>query len=220
MKYRGQTRGMTLVELIVAMALTTLVAGSTAGILHSTAAVKERAQKQLGVQQQARAAVLAISTALANVDRYPSRDAMFEGIDDWFGEMPADRIRFFTVSKRQIRWGQPESDIKECEFFLTEPTEQALPVLMRRTDPTRNEIPDEGGVLECIAENVLGLNLLYHDGIGWVEDWPLGTRGQPMAVRIELAVLSKDKRPKIWTISRMVSFPHRGMQARPASEEE
>ena len=219
MKYRVQAGGMTLVELIVAMALTTLVAGSTAGILHSTAAVKERAQIQLGMQQQARAAVLAISTALANVDRYPDRNVLFEGIDDRFGEIPADRIRFFTVSKRQIRWGQPESDIKECEFFLTEPTEQALPALMRRTDPTRNEIPDEGGVLECIAENVLGLNLLYHDGIGWVEDWPLGTRGQPMAVRIELAVLSKSKRPKIWTISRVVNFPHRRTQARPEPEE-
>lgn len=220
MSCRRQQAGLTLVELIVATTLTTLVAGSTVGILRSTAAARERAQNQLAVQQQARAAVLAIATALANADRYPDRDAVFEGLDDWLGEMPADQIRFFTVSKRKVRWGQPESDLRECKFFLTEASEQALPALMRRTDPTRNETPDEGGVLECMAENVLGLNLLYHDGMGWCEDWPQGSRGRPLAVRIELAVLAKSQPPKVWTISRVVSFPHRRAQDQQESEEE
>ena len=218
MNYKGQQAGMTLVELIVAITLTTLVAGSTVGILRSTAAAKERAQNQLAVQQQARSAVQAIATALSNMDRYPDRDAVFEGIDDWLGDLPADRIRFLTVSKKAVRWGQPESDIKECEFYLLQPPEKDWPVLMRRTDPTRNEIPDEGGVLECIAENVLGLNILYHDGIGWIEEWEQGSRGRPLAVRIELAIMPESKRPKPWTISRVVTFSHRRDQNQQSSE--
>ena len=212
--------GFTLVELIVATTLTTLVAGSTVAILRSAAAAKDRAQTQLALQQQARAAVLSIATALANADRYPDRDPLFEGVDDWLGDMPADRIRFFTLSRKNVRWGQPESDLKECEFFLAQLTEQAMPALMRRTDPTRNEVPDDGGVVECIAENILGLNLVYHDGIAWCEDWPQGTRGWPVAVRIELAVLTKTQPPKTWTTTRTVTFPHRIAANQQQSEEE
>ncbi|MCK4850065.1 MAG: hypothetical protein KAT11_01880 [Phycisphaerae bacterium] len=220
MSCRQQQSGLTLVELIVATTLTTLVAGSTVGILRSTAAARNRAQTQLALQQQARAAVLAIATALANADRYPDRDALFEGLDDWLGEMPADRIRFFTLSTRKVRWGQPESNLKECEFYLAQPPDKPFALLMRRTDPTRNETPDDGGVLECIAENVLGLNFAYHDGIGWCEDWPQDTNGWPLAVCIELAVLAETEPPKLWTISRVVSFPHRKAENQEQSEEE
>jgi hypothetical protein len=41
-----------------------------------------------------------------------------------------------------------------------------------------------------------------------------------LAVRIELAVLAKTQPPKIWTISRVVSFPHRRTQDQQESEEE
>ncbi len=217
---RRQQAGLTLVELIVAITLTTLVVGSTVGILRSTAAARNRAQNQLALQQQARAAVLAIATALANADRYPDRDALFEGLEDWLGDMPADRIRFFTVSTRKVRWGQPESDLKECEFYLAQPPDKPFALLMRRTDPTRNETPDDGGVLECIAENILGLNFAYHDGIGWCKDWPQDTNGWPLAVRIELAVLAEDDPRKTWTTSRTVTFPHRQAQNQRQSEQE
>ena len=217
---KTQHAGFTLVELIVATTLTTLVAGSTVAILRTTAAAKDRAHTQMELQQQARTAVLAIATALANADRYPDRDILFEGLDDWLNDMPADRIRFFTVSRKTIRSAQPESDIKECEFFLAQPPDKDWPLLMRRIDPTRNEPPDDGGVLECVAENVLSLNFLYHDGTVWLEDWPQGTRGWPLAVRIELTVLTETDRPETWTTSRTVSFPHRVAQNQQSSEQE
>ena len=80
---------------------------------------------------------------------------------------------------------------------------------MRRTDPTRNDDPDEGGVVELIAENVLGLNFSYHDGIAWRLDWPETAKSWPLAVRIELAVFSKQDPSKVWTTSRIVNFPYR-----------
>ncbi len=212
--------GFTLVELIVATTLTTLVAGSTVAILRSAAAAKDRAQTQLALQQQARAAVLAIATALANADRYPDKNARFEGLDDWFGQMPADLIRFFTVSRKNIRPRQPESDIKECQFYLAQPHDRPSALLMRRTDPTRNKDPDEGGVIECIAENILGLNFAYHDGIDWYDDWPYDRRDWPLAVRIELAVCTETLPQKIWTISRTVTFPHRTAQNQQSAEQE
>lgn len=218
---RQQSDGFTLVELIVATTLTVLVAGSTVAILRSTSAACERTDKQLELQQQARAGVLAIATALRNAARQVDKDTGLEGVDDWMGqkgEMPADRVRFFSVSEKTIRPGQPESDVKEFEFVLSRPTDGTLPALMRRSDPTRNERPDEGGVVELVAENVLGLNLAYHDGRDWREDWPEDARGWPVAIRIELAVVSKEEPRQIWTTSRLVNFPYYPAQSE--SEEE
>ncbi len=212
MTTRAQLAGFTLVELIVATTLTVLVAGSTVAILRSTSAACHRADTQLELQQQARSGVLAIATALRNAHRQTDRDTSLQGHDDWLEDAPADRIRFFTVSHKTIRRGQPESDIKECQFFLTELPDRDLPALMRRTDPTRNERPDDGGVIELVAENVLGLNLTYHDGIAWRDDWPEDTRDWPLAVRIELAVMSETEPRKVWTASRIVNFPYRKTQ--------
>lgn len=212
MTAKTQPAAFTLVELIVATTLTVLVAGSTVAILRSTSAACQRADKQLELQQQARSGVLAIATALRNAHRQSDKDTSLEGLDDWLEDAPADRIRFFTVSHKTIRLGQPESDVKECQFFLTELPDRDLPALMRRTDPTRNERPDDGGVIELVAENVLGLNLTYHDSIAWRDDWPEDTRDWPVAVRIELAVMSETEPRKVWTASRIVNFPYRKTQ--------
>ena len=215
MTVKLQSSGFTLVELIVATTLTVLVGGSTVAILRSTSAACRRADSQLELQQQARSAVLTVATALRNAHRVPDNQIVLEGLDDWLDdnhEIPSDSIRFVTVSRRTVRFGQPESDVKECEFRLSPPSDRALPALMCRTDPTRNDAPDGGGVVELVAENVLGFNLVYHDGTGWRSDWPSTLQSWPLAVRIQLAVVGKTDPSKVWTTSRVVNFPYRAAQ--------
>jgi type II secretory pathway component PulJ len=195
--------------MIVAATLTVLVAGATVAILRSMVAVRRRVDRQMALQQEARAAVTAIASALRNAYRGGGDQAVLEGIDGWQGHRPADRIRFFTVSRQTVRPGQPESDVKECEFALSEPSDESPPALMRRTDPTWNEQPDGGGVVERVAEGVLGLDLAYHDGTEWRGKWPKGKRGWPLAVRIRLAVLARTRPREVYTTSRVVNFPRR-----------
>ena len=104
----------TLVELIAALSVTVLVVGSTGMILRTITAARERANVQMEVQQEARAALSAVVTALANAHR-PAADAkpLLEGIDDSIGDSPADRVRFFTMSHRIVRPDQPESDLHQ-----------------------------------------------------------------------------------------------------------
>jgi len=225
--------GFTLVEVVVATTLTVLVAGSTVAILRSTAAARQRVNRQMSLQQGARMAVNTIATALRNAHRSGSDQATLEGTDGWLGEMPADRVRFFTISSGTVRQGQPESDVKECEFFLHEPTDQATPSLMRRLDPTRNKQPDGGGVVQCVAGNILGLDLAYHDGEQWLDEWPKETKGWPVAIRIRLAVVeapgenshsweysTKAWAQKVWTTSRIVNLPHRQAQKKQDSAQD
>ena len=201
--------GFTLVELVAATTLTVLIAGSTVAILRSTGAVRQRVNAQTALQHRARTAVTTIATALRNAYRSGGDQGVLEGTNAWADDTPADRVRFFTVSRRTIRQGQPESDVRECEFFLCELTEDMPPVLMQRIDSTRNEKPDGGGVVRCVAENIVGMDLAYHDGQQWQDEWPEQTKGWPIAIRIRLAVLGEAGPTAVWTTSRIVNFPRR-----------
>ena len=176
---RRRRAGFTLAELVVAATLTVLVTGATVAMLRSTAAARSRADTQATVQQEARAAIGALATALRNVYRFEGDEAVLEGIDNEVDGMPADRIRFFTLSRRAVRLGQPESDVRECAFFLAPADEGPLATLLRRTDPTRNPPPDGGGVVEVLARGLAGLDFQYHDGVRWRADWPADRDGLP-----------------------------------------
>jgi len=198
--------GFTLVELVVALTLTVLVVGATAGILRSIGGIRQRVDDQGLIRQEARVAVSAIADALANAHRSGDNLAVLEGIDDWGDGWPSDHIRLLVVRRSPVRPGEAESDVKEIEFGLSS-GEGQVPMLARRVDPTRNESPDEGGVIEKLAHGIIGLDLHYHDGTQWREDWPKST-AWPVAVRIEMLVVD-ERHPyrQPLQISRLVSFP-------------
>jgi len=217
---RTNGRGFTLAELIVASTATVLVCGATVGILRSVTAVRERTTRQMSIQQETRAAVGAIVTALRNVHRVPDEQTRLMGADDVLGEdqippawpddilYPADRLRLFTVTKRATRPGEPESNVKECEFFLATPDPERPPMLMQRIDPTRNPRPDGGGVVLPIAEGVMGLDIAYHDGEQWLGEWTEENGPFPLAVRIRVILTADPEGRDPVPITRIVTFPY------------
>ena len=226
----NRQNGFSLIELMVAMTITAMITGSTVVILRSSTAAKNRAARQMQLQQETRMAVNTIATALRNAYRSGGNRMVLEGVDDSIGQMPADRVRLLAISRQTVRPDQPESDVKELEFGLVIPTDvgaSQLPVLMRRADPTRNKQPDGGGVVEQLASNVLALDLDYHDGLKWRDDWPKDTKGWPVVIRIRLVVLAGSAARSVdldladpamlaesrwaWRTSRIVNFPRRAM---------
>ena len=194
----------------MATTVTVLVTGSTVAIIRSSASARQRVDRQAVLQQEARVAVNVIATTLRNASRGAGDQVRLEGASDFLDELPADRLRVFTISNKTIRPGQPESDVKECEFFVKEPEDpEGSAVLMQRIDPTWNKEPDEGGVLQPLAWNVLALQFSYHDGLQWLDDWPAKMKSLPLAIRIRLAIRDDAEPVKIWTTGRTVNFPHR-----------
>lgn len=216
---RRRKAAFTLVELILAATLTVLVAGSSALILRSVTGVRVRVDRQMAVQQEARAAVRAIACALRNAYRSAEDEWALEGVAGRDGPLPADRIRLLAVSRRTVRRDQPESDVREFEFALARLEDEPLPVLVRRTDPTRNERPDGGGVVERVAGGVIALAFEYHDGAAWREDWPETSRLWPAAVRVHLIVTTEQELRKTCTVSRTVNFPYRPGSETPKENE-
>ena len=214
MKRFAVTTGFTLVELITAMTVTVMISGATVAMFRSVHGADERVERQSALQSEARAATRAIATALRNAYRPgDNKDQQLIGADDWLGDLPGDRISFFTISRRVVRRDRNESDVREVEFALMPPPDnddaQALPQLMMRVDPTRNKRPDGGGVIQRVAANVIALNLQYHDGLTWRDEWPEQRRGWPMVVRVRLIVADPRDPRQTWAASRLVNFPHR-----------
>ena len=208
MKRRRRQHGFTLVELITASSITVLVAGSTGMMLLVVNGAQRRADMQTVAQQNARAAITALATAVRNAHRpLDNAKLVLEGVDEWNGQMAADRVQIQTVSRRTIRRGQPESDVRLVEFRLSEPDDDRLPSLMRRTDPTHNDPDDEGGVVEQLIDDVVMLNIEYFDGERWQDAWQAERDGRPMAVRVQLAVQVDGRRGTVLTVSRLVNFP-------------
>lgn len=204
--------GFTLVELLVAATVAVMIATAAVMMLTGVSSARQRVDRQREIQQQARTAVAAVASALRNAHRPIDRDeALLEGLDDWMGELPRDRVRLWSVSRRTIRAGQPESDVREVELFVLDPQTGESPALMRRVDPTRNVEPDGGGVLERVADDVVGLNLSYHDGVQWRDQWTSETDGWPVAVKVELIVdpgayeAGAMQDPVL--VSRLINFP-------------
>jgi type II secretory pathway pseudopilin PulG len=215
---RTGQRAFTLVELLLAVMVTVLVAVSTVAMLRGANGTRQRVNRQMALQQETRAALEAITAALRNAVRASGDDALLEGLDAESDGLPTDRVRFRTTSSLAVRRGEPESDVRECEFFLHQIDPNRPPMLMQRLDPTRNEEPDGGGVVQCVAENIVGLDLAYFDGLEWRDEWSAETDGWPTAVRVSLVAVDAEDGRTPWPAQDVVNFPR--MPASSESQEQ
>ena len=213
---RSCNNALTLVELIVTMTLIVLVAGATGAMLRSFGSARDRIERHTSTQQEARAGMDAIVSALRSASRTAGPEGVLEGTSDQQGDLPSDRIRFFTVSDQPVRPGEAESDFRECEFFLAPGDAAQSPSLARRLDPTRNDTPDGGGVVEHIADRVAGLEFRYHDGTSWRNDWPLEMASWPTAISVRMLIVPSslpgqtNNTGGLIAVGRIVNFPYRG----------
>lgn len=178
-------------------------------VLRGVTEADRRIERQAQLAGETRAASDAICTALRNALRSNDEDEPMRltGIDDSVGGVPRDRLRFFTVSRRPVRKGQPESDVREVEFAVLDPGEGNPPTLVRRLDPTRNDGEDGGGVVERIAIGVLSFDVSYHDGAGYRDEWP-EELGWPTAVRFELVLMPAEPTGAPVLVTRTVAVAH------------
>jgi hypothetical protein len=200
-------RAFTLVELLLAVMVTVMIAVSTVATVRSTDQTRRRVDRQMALQQETRAAIETMTTALRNACRGDDCNKTFEGLDVESDDLPADRVKFLTITLLPVRRDRPESDVKECEFFLQTGLADRPPMLMERLDPTRNREPDGGGVVHCVAENIVALELAYHDGRSWRPEWSSLRDGWPKAIRISLLAVDPDDPRITWPVEGLVNFP-------------
>jgi type II secretion system protein J len=194
---RRRQPAFTLLELLVATAMTAVLAGSLYATLQS--AFKAR-QSALAAVEQVRRAELALELIRADVESaVVPKDILagaFVGEDTTDGTgRPSDALVLHCVADGALN-KEGTGDIRMVEFAC-EPDENGEGlILLRRVSvhllATRVEEPTE----EVLCHDVRSFSLRYFDGLDWLDRWDSAMQDNalPLAVEVTLELLGEDGR--------------------------
>ena len=198
---RARSReGMTLVELMIAVAILAIVTTLVYGAFAQTSRNRDRMEK-MGNRYHEVVTVLERMTrelqmayVSAHLNPSPSLQAVrtcFVGLDRSGG----DRLDFTAFSHRRLYRDTHESDQAELSYFVTtDPDDPRKRVLARREARRIDDDPQKGGEVLVAVEDVLDFQITYLDPLSmeWVSSWDT-TQGamQPNRLPAQVKILLK-----------------------------
>lgn len=176
----------TLVEVLVASTIGVFIALVAVGALRTITASTEVIDRNIGAAAEVRYAANLIARDLANFYRDDETDNFrFVGtVEELSQGHSTSYLVFYTINRTKARADQPEGDVYEVEYFLTENEDKTM--LMRRLWPNPNKEMEPGGVLTVIAEDIEVFEVQYFDGEEWAEEWPEEMGSLPNLVAINI----------------------------------
>lgn len=199
---RGLARGLTLIEILVAVGIFALVASLVYGAFDGLARSRDNADRVGDRYHQGRLAVARIARELQSAflslhqpldQSFLTRKTAFIGAPG----TPASRLDFTSFSHQRINAGTHESDQNELSYFGSPNPNKGVD-LVRRESPFIDIDPQHGGVVQVLAEDIRGFDLQYLDQLNgeWQREWDSTQITEalrlPAQVRIEL-VLTGDQ---------------------------
>ena len=194
-------RGMTLLEVIVAMGLLAGIAAMTWVSLSGVLDARDTLELQDDVQQSARVAMDRITRELELAWLTDKTQAVntFRTVFVAEDSEPLDRIWFTTLSHHRLYRDSRECDQTEVTLWTEDdPENSGSAVLLHREAPRIDHEPDKDGVILPLAYGVERFDLAFLDGTNgeWREEWDttgIETPNRlPRAVRVVLVLLGPD----------------------------
>lgn len=194
-------RAFTLIEVMVAVALLTMIGAVVVGTLRNSLKARDMLAENDAVQQSARVAMervgqeLRLAYLTSSTSAVNTYQTIFIGQDD----DPVDRLWFTTLSHRPMYKNTHECDQTEITLWSEpDPENPRLQVLLHREAPRIDEEPDVDGVILPLAHNVKRFDLRYLDGTTgeWLEEWStISTETPnrlPRAIKLVLVISAPD----------------------------
>jgi len=186
-------RGMTLIEVLIAMATLAFMAISVIVVFRNSTDVQEDIRARTELSQMGRNAMELIRRELymAFVSAQQSEEWIthFKATD----RDPIDEVHFVTRAHEKRYSDVKESDLAEISILgEADRTGGAFATIIHREDPTVDDQWDRGGTVLPLAHNVRRLNLRYYDNRKeeWLDEWDSESSEQlnkaPPAVEIFL----------------------------------
>jgi len=188
-------RAFTLLEVLVAMTIMTIIGASLYTSLNLAFRVRDSAEAAVDEARALEIAVLFIKEELMSA--LPPSGVLagaFEGEDESGSEGRAADTPSFYSSDNIPKEGDIACDVRKVEIGLVERDDGEDTVLVRGI--TTNLLspstldPEE----EILCGNIASLNFRYHDGSDWQDDWDSGDNDNslPGAVEITLTLEAAD----------------------------
>ena len=214
-------RGFTLLEVLVSLALFTIIRVATAKHLQQVLSTKNVAFNEIQIYDSMRTAI--------SIMRYDLSQAFHILYDDLGEENKQlllqnqavphtlfdgrkSEMVFTSLSHRVYYLQRRETEQAEISYYLQNLNGSEFPSLMKRETGLIDDKPYEGGSIYTIIDNVFSMSFQYWDGKTerWVDDWS-SDDGQyrdkfPDSVKMELEVIGdNDKRLKVTTQFKIAS---------------
>lgn len=165
-------RGFTLIELMIALAVSATILTSLGVILKSSVEARILVETELRARRMGPGILEIISRDLRNawstgVDPETEIEgAWFKGDHKGSDEAAADELNFVTSVNSYMRYEGIHSDLTEVGYYLKENREgplEGLYTLYRREDFLVDKRPDEGGLGVKMSDRVVSFRVWYYD---------------------------------------------------------
>ena len=197
----NRRRGMTLIEVLVAITILAIVSTVVFGGFSQTMRNKQRIEQQADRSHVIRVALerMVAELSMAYVSIQVNPNPALQTMNTCFiggRSGRAHRIDFTSFSHRRLYRDAHESDQNELSYFVTEhPDDPERRVLARREQNRIDEDPQTGGTVQILVDDVLDFQLEYFDSVTslWTDSWDTREvthqpNRLPMQVKIMLTV--------------------------------
>lgn len=175
----ARTRGMTIIEALVAITILAIVATVVFGGFSQTMRNKRRIEEMADRSHVIRVAMerMVSELSMAYVSVHVNVDPSLQTMNTCFiggRSGRGHRIDFTSFSHRRLYRDAHESDQNELSYFVTEhPERRDTLVLARREQNRIDEDPQTGGTIQILVEDVLEFEAEYLDVVTgeWTDTW-------------------------------------------------
>lgn len=197
---RARTRGLTLIEILVGLAIMTMVSGLIYGSFDSMRRAKKNEGDKIERARQARSALFRIERELAGAfvsGHVPQDRALLVRATAFIGQNNPqfDRIDFASFAHIRVMADAPESDQAEIGYFVVkDPVNSDKFDLVRREQHPIDLEPKTGGIVNVLVEDVEMFDIRYLDPTTgqWIETWDtVGLSNQPNRLPLEVQIILK-----------------------------
>ncbi len=197
-------RGLTLLELLVALAIGGLLLAALYGSFSRTLKSKGQAADASALSRRARSILWRMGQDLQGTLHLLSKDQKRKGL-------PQDTLHLFSLTHQPLGSQRQVMDQGWIDYFMERsPTHPQRQRLMRRV----RRMPEAGGEAFPILEDAEGVEFRFFDGKEWQEIWEGDLKRLPWAV--EMVLYLKDTQGRIKKFATMIDLPLAHTQVRHA----
>ena len=180
------SKGFTLVEILIAVAIVSLILTIIYGSYASSIDTMNYTQEKMKVFSMIRLTLSRMNEELtSSFFSEDGKDVMFSGEEG--------RIDFISSSHERIFKDSQEHDLSEIGYFTEAAEEGESLCLWRREDKTPDDDVLEGGEQEQLMEGLKGIEFKYYDGEEWRDEWDSKEEAcLPQAVKVTLKFPEKE----------------------------
>lgn len=170
---RPRQRGLTLVEVMIALMLMAFMATSVLVVMRNSADIQETVKRQTELSAMGRGAMERMRRELSQAWLSRNTTEFYRPVFKAEDRDPIDEIYFVAKAHRKLYPDVKESLLAEFGYTSESLRGSAFRTLMHREAPTIDEEPEKGGMVLAMCHNVREFNLRFYDPKKeeWVDEW-------------------------------------------------